>query len=100
MTEQRRLAAIVSADVVGYSRLMGRDEAGTVARLRKVRAERLEPVLARRGGRIVKLTGDGALIEFGSAVEALSAAIEFQQAMAAAEAERPEAERLIFRVGV
>ncbi|MGE0853821.1 MAG: adenylate/guanylate cyclase domain-containing protein [Hyphomicrobiaceae bacterium] len=98
--EQRRLAAIVSADVAGYSRLMGRDESGTVARLRRVRTERLEPVLARRGGRVVKLTGDGALIEFGSAVEALSAAIEFQQAMAESEADRPEAERLVFRVGV
>jgi adenylate cyclase len=98
--EQRKLAAIVAADVVGYSRLMGRDESGTVARLRRVRAERLEPVLARRGGRIVKLTGDGALIEFASAVEALSAAIEFQQAMVESEADRPEAERLIFRAGV
>jgi adenylate cyclase len=90
----------MAADVVGYSRLMGRDEAGIVARLRQVRAERLEPILARRGGRLVKLTGDGALIEFSSAVEALSAAIEFQQAMAESEAERPEAERLVFRVGV
>lgn len=98
--EKRKLAAIVAADVVGYSRLMGRDEAGTVARLRLVRAERLEPVLARRGGRIVKLTGDGALIEFASAVEALSAAIEFQQAMAESETAHPEAERLVFRVGV
>jgi len=98
--EQRRLAAIVSADVVGYSRLMGRDESGTVSRLRRVRAERLEPVLARRGGRIVKLAGDGALIEFASAVEALSAAIEFQQAMAENEADRPESEQLIFRIGV
>lgn len=96
--EQRRLAAIVAADVVGYSRLMGRDEAGTFTRLRQVRAQRLQPTLDRRGGRIVKLTGDGALIEFGSAVEALSAAIEFQQATA--EAERPEAERLVFRVGM
>lgn len=98
--EQRRLAAIVAVDVVGYSRLMGRDESGTVARLRRARAERLEPVLNRRGGRIVKLTGDGALIEFPSAVEALSAAIDFQQAMTQSEAERPEAERLIFRVGL
>ena len=71
MKEQRRLAAIVSADVAGYSRLMGRDESGTVARLRRARVERLEPVLARHGGRIVKLTGDGALIEFASAVETL-----------------------------
>jgi len=81
MSEQRRLAAIVSADVAGYSRLMGRDEAGTVARLRRMRAGRPEPVLARHGGRMVKLTGDRALIEFASAVEALSAGIEFQQAM-------------------
>ncbi|MFO1161266.1 MAG: adenylate/guanylate cyclase domain-containing protein [Reyranellaceae bacterium] len=100
MREQRRLAAIVAADVVGYSRLIGRDESGTVSRLRRVRTGRLQPVLARRGGRIVKLTGDGALIEFASAVEALSAAIEFQQAMMESEADRPEAERLVFRVGV
>lgn len=98
--EQRRLAAIVAADVVGYSRLMGRDEAGTVARLRQIRAERLQPVLNRRGGRIVKLTGDGTLIEFASAVEALSAAIEFQQAVADSEAERAKEQRLVFRVGV
>ena len=62
--EQRRLAAIVAADVVGYSRLMGRNESGTLARLREHREQRLEPVLARHGGRLVKLTGDGALIEF------------------------------------
>ncbi|QQS12829.1 MAG: adenylate/guanylate cyclase domain-containing protein [Rhodospirillales bacterium] len=78
------MAAIVVADVVGYSRLMGRDESGTLAALRAHRTERLEPVVARHGGRIVKLTGDGALVEFGSAVDALSAAIEFQQAMATA----------------
>ena len=100
MREQRRLAAIVAADVVGYSRLMGRDESGTVARLRRARTERLEPVLARRGGRVVKLTGDGALLEFASAVEALAAAIEFQQTMAKSEAEQPEAERLVFRFGL
>jgi adenylate cyclase len=79
--EQRKLAAIIAADVVGYSRLMGRDESGTLARLRENRSERLDPVLAKYGGRLVKLTGDGALIEFASAVDALSAAIEFQQAM-------------------
>jgi adenylate cyclase len=79
--EQRRLAAIVAADVVGYSRLMGRDESGTVARLRQNRAQRLDPVLAKYGGRLVKLTGDGALVEFASAVDALGAAIEFQQAI-------------------
>ena len=65
--EQRRLAAIIAADVVGYSRLMGRDESGTVARLRAIRKQRLVPCVARRGGRIVKLTGDGVLVEFGPA---------------------------------
>ena len=82
--EQRKLAAIVAADVVGYSRLMGRDESGTLALLRKNRSGHLHPVLAKYGGRLVKLTGDGALVEFSSAVDALSAAIEFQQAVAEA----------------
>src|SRR5262245_34382353 len=98
--EQRKLAAMVAADVVGYSRLMGRDESGTVAHLRKNRAERLEPVLAKYHGRLVKLTGDGALIEFGSAVDALSAAIEFQQGMAKANCEQPADTALVFRMGV
>ena len=65
----------------GYSRLMGRDESGTLARLREHRKQRFEPILARYGGRLVKLMGDGALAEFPSAVDALSAAISFQQAM-------------------
>ena len=98
--EQRKLAAIVAADVVGYSRLMGRDESGTLARLRKNRSERLDPVLARYGGRLVKLTGDGALVEFASAVDALSAAIEFQQAMAEANRGQPEDTALVFRIGL
>jgi len=98
--EQRRLAAIVAADVVGYSRLMGRDESGTFARLRKNRFERLDPVLARYGGRLVKLTGDGALVEFASAVDALSAAIEFQQATADANSDQPADTALVFRMGV
>jgi adenylate cyclase len=98
--EQRKLAAIVAADVVGYSRLMGRDESGTLARLRKNRSEHLEPVLAKYGGRLVKLIGDGALIEFGSAVDALSAAIEFQQTMIAANADQPADATLVFRMGV
>ncbi len=98
--EQRKLAAIVAADVVGYSRLMGRDESGTLARLRKNRTEHLDPVVAKYGGRLVKLTGDGALIEFGSAVDALSAAIEFQQAMAEANGDTPEDAALVFRMGL
>jgi adenylate cyclase len=96
----RRLAAIVAADVVGYSRLIGRDESGTVARLRGHRKQRLEPVLARRGGRLVKLTGDGALVEFPSAVDALGAAIEFQQAMADTNKDQPEDTRIVFRIGL
>ena len=98
--EQRRLAAIVAADVVGYSRLMGRDESGTLTRLREHRTQRLEPTLARHGGRLVKLTGDGALVEFGSAVDALGAAIEFQQAMAEANREQLEDTRIVFRIGL
>jgi TolB-like protein/class 3 adenylate cyclase/Tfp pilus assembly protein PilF len=98
--ERRRLAAIVAADVVGYSRLMGRDETGTLARLRAHRKERFEPTVARHGGRLVKLTGDGALAEFPSAVDALSAAIEFQQAMAEANREQPEETRIVFRIGL
>jgi adenylate cyclase len=98
--EQRKLAAIVAADVVGYSRLMGRDESGTLARLRKNRSERLDPVLTRYGGRLVKLTGDGVLVEFASAVDALSAAIEFQQAMAEANRDQPADTALVFRMGL
>ena len=103
MTDERvvrRLAAILAADVAGYSRLMGRDEDGTLARLKAHRTERLEPILARHGGRLVKLTGDGALVEFASAVDALGAAIEFQQAMADANRNQPEDTRIVFRVGL
>src|SRR5215468_11047842 len=98
--EQLKLAAIVAADVVGYSRLMGRDESGTLARLRKNRSEHLDPVLAKYGGRLVKLAGDGALIEFASAVDALSAAIEFQQGMAEANRDQPADTALVFRMGL
>ena len=98
--EQRRLAAILAADVVGYSRLMGRDESGTLARLREHRKLRFEPTLARHGGRLVKLTGDGALAEFPSAVDALSAAIEFQQAMAEANRDQSQDTAIVFRIGL
>jgi adenylate cyclase len=98
--EQRKLAAILAADVVGYSRLMGRDESGTLARLREHRKESLEPALVRNGGRLVKLTGDGALVEFASAVDALSAAIEVQQAVADTNNARSETERIVFRIGL
>jgi len=99
--EQRKLAAIFAADVAGYSRLMGRDEGGTLARLLEHRKERLEPAIARYGGRLVKLTGDGALVEFASAVDALSAAIEFQQAMQDSNRDQPEQmAAVVFRIGL
>lgn len=84
----------MTADVAGYSRLMGRDENGTLARLKAHRTERQEPLL---DGRLVKLTGDDALVEFPSAVEALSAAIEFQQVMAEANRHPPEDTAIVFR---
>jgi adenylate cyclase len=96
----RRLAAILAADVVGYSRLMGRDENGTLARFKSHVTDRLEPTLARHGGRLVKLTGDGALVEFVSAVGALGAAIEFQQAMADINRDQPTDVAMVFRIGV
>ena len=79
--EQRRLAAILFVDAVRSSWLMGRDESGTVARLLNDLNQRLAPAVVRRSGRVVRLKGDGGLIEFASAVDALSAAIDFQQAM-------------------
>jgi class 3 adenylate cyclase len=74
MTEQRRLAAVVSADVGGYSRLMGRDEGGTLAALKAIRQEVVDPAIATHGGRIVKTTGDGLLLEFPSVVNAVRCA--------------------------
>src|SRR5262245_30656906 len=76
---QRRLAAILAADVVGYSRLMGEDEAGTLAALKARRKHVLEPLVNRHRGRIFKVTGDGVLIEFTSAVNAVQCAVELQQ---------------------
>jgi adenylate cyclase len=96
----RRLAAIMSIDVVGYSRLMSGDESGTHLRLKTHRIERIEPAVRRHGGRLIKLTGDGAMIEFASAVEALSAAIEIQQAMADANRHQPADTAIVFRIGI
>src|SRR5215813_14416032 len=98
--EQRRLAAIMAVDVVGYSRLMGRDESGTLARLREYRKQSFEPALARHAGRLVKLNGDGALVEFASAVEAVSASIEFQQSMAETNRSTEADSALRFRIGL
>jgi TolB-like protein/tetratricopeptide (TPR) repeat protein len=96
----RRLAAIVLADVVGYSRLMEADEAGTVATLKKHRREILNPLVATHKGRIVKLMGDGALLEFASAVSAIRCAAELQQALAAANEHVPEQVRIMMRIGI
>src|SRR5262245_66017523 len=97
---QRRLAAILAADVVGYSRLMGQDEAGTLAALKARRKDVLEPVVARHRGRIFKVMGDGVLVEFGSAVNAVQCAVELQQAMAAANGGQPEEQHILLRVGI
>jgi adenylate cyclase len=97
---KRRLTAILSADVVGYSGLMERDEAGTVSRLVQSRASIFDPRVKAHGGRIVKLMGDGALVEFASVIAAVSCALEIQSAMEAAEKLVPEAERLCYRMGV
>ncbi|MFO1068883.1 MAG: adenylate/guanylate cyclase domain-containing protein [Geminicoccaceae bacterium] len=97
---QRRLAAILAADVVGYSRLMAADERGTLARLRSLRQEAIDPAIAAHGGRIVKLMGDGMLVEFASAVDAVTCAAELQ-ALAAARNDGQPAERAIrFRIGI
>jgi len=97
---QRRLAAILAADVVGYARLMGADEAGTLARLRAHRQELIEPAIAAHRGRTVKLMGDGTLVEFASVVDAVQCAVEIQAAMAGRNAEVPEAQRIAFRIGI
>src|SRR5262245_40789978 len=97
---QRRLAAILAADVVGYSRLMEADEAGTLAALKARRKEVLEPLVAKHQGRVFKLTGDGVLVEFASAVNAVQCAVELQQGMAAANDERANDEQIVLRIGV
>jgi TolB-like protein/class 3 adenylate cyclase/Tfp pilus assembly protein PilF len=96
----RRLAAIVLADVAGYSRLMEADEAGTVTTLNKHRTEILKPLVATHKGRIVKLMGDGILLEFASAVSAIRCAAELQQAFAAANEHVPEPRRVVLRIGI
>ena len=96
----RRLAAILVLDVVGYSRLMERGDAGTLERLKAAREGLVEPLLARHRGRIVKLTGDGALCEFGSVVDAVECALAIQAGAREREAEVAEEERFRFRIGI
>jgi adenylate cyclase len=97
---ERRLVAILAADVVGYSRLMGEDETGTLARLNSLRRELVQPRITERSGRVVKLMGDGLLAEFASVVEAVQCAVEIQQGMIGREAEIPDEQRIRLRIGV
>jgi adenylate cyclase len=97
---QRRLAAILSADVVGYSRLMGIDEAGTLARLKELRRELIDPTIASHSGRIVKLMGDGMLVEFGSAVDAVVCGIKIQKHVPGHDPGNAEARPMQFRIGI
>src|SRR5271169_216509 len=100
MTETRKLAAILVADVVGYSRLAGADEDRTLARLRALRSDLIDPTIAVHHGRVVKRTGDGSIIEFRSVVDAVHCAIEVQQGMVERNAGVPEDRRIQFRVGI
>src|SRR6266536_3978397 len=100
MSAHRKLAAILAADVAGYSRLTGIDEEGTLKRLRKLRRELINPAVALHRGRIVKTTGDGILIEFASVVDAVRCALDFQRGMDDRNADVPAEQRIEFRVGI
>src|SRR5476651_2605590 len=97
---ERRLAAGLAADVAGYSRLMGRDEEGTLANLKSFRKTLVDPAIAAHRGRIVKTTGDGMLAEFASAVDAARCAVEVQRGMATQNADVPQDVRIEFRIGI
>src|SRR5882757_5000297 len=100
MTETRKLAAILAADVVGFSRLTGADEDRTLARLRALRSDLIDPTIAVHKGRVVKRTGDGALVEFRSVVDAVRCAIEVQNAMIERNTGLPAERRIEFRIGI
>ncbi len=97
---ERRLAAVLAADVAGYSRLMGVDEEGTLARLKAIRKALVDPTIAKHHGRIVKTTGDGMLVEFASAVDAVRSAVEVQRGMVDQNAALPQGHRIEFRIGI
>ena len=97
---QRRLSAILSADVANYSALMETDEAGTLANLKRNRSDVFDPAVAAHAGRVVKLMGDGALVEFPSVTDAVNCALAIQDATARAERDRPEATRILYRIGI
>jgi adenylate cyclase len=100
MPETRKLAAILAADVVGYSKLTGSDEERTLARLCALRSDLIDPTIALHHGRVVKRTGDGILIEFRSVVDAVRCAIELQNGMAERNAGLPPERRIEFRIGI
>jgi class 3 adenylate cyclase len=100
MITTRRLAAIVAADIAGYSRLIGSNEASTLGRLRAIRAELIDPAIATHHGRLVKTTGDGLLVEFGSVIDGLRCATEIQAGMAERNATAQQDERIEFRMGL
>jgi TolB-like protein/tetratricopeptide (TPR) repeat protein len=97
---QRRLAAILAADVVGYSRLMEQDEAGTLSALKERRKGILQPLVSEYRGRLVKVTGDGVIVEFASAVNSVACAVELQKRMALANASLPDDRHIILRIGI
>jgi class 3 adenylate cyclase len=97
---ERRLAAIMAADVVSYSRLMGADEVGTLNKLKAHRRELIDPAIAGHRGRIVKTTGDGMLVEFASVVDAVACAVAIQRGMVSRNAEEQEDKRVVFRIGI
>src|ERR1700751_4858424 len=97
---ERRLAAILAADVAGYSRLMGADEEGTLERLKALRRELLDPKIAEHRGRLVKTTGDGLLVEFGSVVDALRCGVDVQREMTRRNTGVPPDNRIEFRIGI
>ena len=99
-TVTRKLAAILIADVVGFSRHMERDETGAFRRLREVHERVIDPTIAEHGGRVVKTAGDGMLLEFGSADSALRCAIDMQRAMRTDNQSKPAEERIEFRIGI
>src|SRR6201998_2074837 len=100
MTGTRKLAAILAADVVGFSRMTGADEDRTLARLRALRSDLIDPTISGHNGRVIKRTADGALVEFRSVVDAVRCAIEVQNAMVERNAGLPEGRRIVFRIGV
>src|SRR4029077_12705220 len=98
--EHRRLAAILAADVVGYSRLMENDETGTLARLGMLRREIIDPSIAAHSGRMVKLMGDGALVEFASAIDAVTCAVDIQKSVHERNANEAGDKEIWFRIGI